>query len=546
MTDDLPSDRRAVSRDTTDDTDAGPRQSGRYGLADRMEKLRAEKLRNRAAQAERRTPAEEAEDDAPPRAGGAEAKAEKARDAEAPRKPPQPVAAPEPAPEPAPESEPAPGAGRQKGKQRPASAPAAAARAAAAEPAAPQEGEVSPGLSPVPGARLRVRHVVAIASFVIVVILPVVASAWYLWTRAHDRYVSYAGFSVRTEEVGSAFELLGGVAELSGSSSSDTDILYKFIQSPELVAKVDAQLDLREIWSRPGHDWSDPGDDPVFAYNPGSVAWGLLGSGSGRGTIEDLTDYWSRMVNVYSDSGTGLIDLEVQAFTPEEAEAITRMIYDESSKMINRLSAIAREDATRYAREELDQSVERLKTARETLTRFRNENQIVDPEASIQSQMGLLSSLQAQLAQTLIDLDILRQTAPPNDPRIAQAERMMDVIEKRIAEERRKLGIGAGASPEAEAEAGDNVFANLVGDYERLAVDRQFAEQSYTAALTAYDSALAEAQRQSRYLAAHVNPTRPEAAVEPDRPKLLSLIALFAFLSWAIAVLAAYALRDRR
>ncbi|EPX75553.1 hypothetical protein [Salipiger mucosus] len=396
-------------------------------------------------------------------------------------------------------------------------------------------------------AQPRKRHWLALLSFAIMVGAPVLLSVWYLWDRAHDRYVSYAGFSVRTEEIGSAFDLLGGVAELSGSSSSDTDILYKFIQSPEMVARINAEIDLREVWSRPGRHWSDPGDDPVYAYNPdGPVAGLFTGTDSEtRGSIEDLTAYWDRMVKVYSDSGTGLIDLEVQAFTAEESRRIAQLVYDESSAMINRLSAIAREDATRYAREELDQAVERLKEAREALTRFRNRTQIVDPSASMQGQMGILSSLQSELAQTMIDLDILQQTAQGSDPRITQLERRIDVIQRRIAEERRKLGMGSDetAPPDPDDES---AFANLVGEYERLTVDREFAEQSYTAALGAYDSALAEAQRQSRYLAAHVSPTMPERATRPERAKLTGLVALFSFLIWAVMVLGVYALRDRR
>ncbi len=58
----------------------------------------------------------------------------------------------------------------------------------------------------------------------------------------------------------------------------------------------------------------------------------------------------------------------------------------------------------------MEESVERLKEAREAVTLFRNRNQIVDPAADLQSQMGILTSLQAELATTLIDLDILRQT----------------------------------------------------------------------------------------------------------------------------------------
>ena len=376
--------------------------------------------------------------------------------------------------------------------------------------------------APARPARLRGRHVAIVLSFLIMVAAPVAGAGWYLWERAADRYASYAGFSVRTEEVGSAIELLGGVADLSGSSSSDTDILYKFMQSQEIVRAVDARLDLRALWAK-----GDPEVDPIYAYHP-------------PGTIEDLVAYWERMVSVYNDSGTGLIDLEVQAFAAEDATAVAKAIYDESADLVNRLSQIAQEDATRYAREELETAVERLKNAREAVTRFRNRTQIVDPAASIQSQMGLMASLEAQLAETLIDLDILRQTTAASDPRITQAERRVEVIEARMAEERRKLGIGA------EGEEGDTAFADLVGEYERLIVDQEFAEQSYTAALVAFDSAVAESQRQSRYLAAHVRPTMAERAEYPQRIAVLALVALFTGLIWSFLVLAGYALKDRR
>lgn len=364
------------------------------------------------------------------------------------------------------------------------------------------------------------RHGLVLLSFLICVVGVTLVSAWYLWERAADRYVSTAGFSVRTEEVGSAIELLGGVAELSGSSSSDTDIMYKFIQSQELVRTIDNAIDLRTLWSK-----ADPDHDPIFSYHP-------------PGSIEDLVKYWSRMVKVYNDSGTGLIDLEVQAFTPDDAQMIAQLIYDQSSLMINRLSAIAREDATRYAREELEGAVERLKETRSAVTRFRNENQIVSPDSTLQIQTGLLSSLEMQLAEALIEADLLSPSTATNDPRAVQAQRRREVIETRIQEERNKLGLGTSSE--------GNAFADLVGEYERLIVDREFSEQSYTAALAAFDAAAAESRRQSRYLAAHVQPTLAESAIYPARITTLGLVALFSFLIWSIAVLIGYSLKDRR
>lgn len=417
---------------------------------------------------------------------------------------------PEPAPgtrpvSPPANTPPAAGGGDAQGPARPAAAPAETP---------------SPAAKPVVGpAAPKRRHTMILISFLVMVVAPMAVSAWYLWTRAVDQYASQVGFSVRTEEASSAVELLGGITSLSGSSSSDTDILYEFLQSQELVTRVDEALDLREIWSR-----ADPDLDPIFAYHA-------------PGTIEDLVDHWSRMVRIYYDSSTRLLDLEVRAFTPEDAQTVAQMIFAESSAMINALSAIAREDAISYARDELEQAQDRLSDARVALASWRNANQTIDPTADTQGQMGLVTNLQAQLAEALIQLDLLQETAREGDPRITQAERLISVIQDRIEAERAVLGT---------SRDGRSGIADLVGEYERLLVDQEFAEHAYTTALAAFDAARNDARRQSRYLAAHVRPTLPERAQYPDRPMILATITLFAFLIWSVVVLLAYSLRDRR
>ncbi|MDX5402048.1 MAG: capsule biosynthesis protein [Rhodobacterales bacterium] len=360
-----------------------------------------------------------------------------------------------------------------------------------------------------------------LASFVLMVVLPTLVAAWFLWVRAADQYASNLGFSVRREETSSALELLGGITALSGSSSTDTDILYKFLQSQDLVRRIHTQLDLAAIWSHPA-----AANDFVFGYDT-------------EGTIEDLLSHWKRMVKIYYDSASGLIDLRVLSFDPQDSRRIAEAIFAESTAMINELSAIAREDAIRYARADLESAVERLKTARQVITEYRNRTQIVDPTMDTQGQIGLVNTLQGQLAEAMIELDLLSETTRSTDPRIETANRRIRVIEARIAAERQKVGIGT-ASGNGEA------FADLVGEYERLVVDREFAEQSYTASLAAYDAALAEARRQSRYLAAHIRPTLAERAEYPERFILLAVTGLFLFLIWSVVVLVAYSLRDRR
>lgn len=389
------------------------------------------------------------------------------------------------------------------------------------QPAAQKE-TVKPVLPPAPQSRFQRRHLYLLLSFVLCVILPTGVSAWYLWARAADQYASNVGFAVRTEEQSPSIASMLGPLQLGGSSTaSDAEVLYQFIQSQSLVADIDAALDLRKIWSK-----ADPAVDPVFAYHP-------------PGTIEDLLEHWQRKVKVFYDSSTGLIELRTLAFTPEDAKAIAEEIYAESTKMINQLSDIAREDAVRYAREELDRAVARLKLARSALTQFRNRTQIVDPTIDVQGQAGILNTLNQQMAEALISLDMLNETTRTDDPRIEQAQRKIKVIEARIEQEKLKLGI-------SDSTVHNEAFATLVGEYESLVVDREFAEQTYIAALASFDAAQAEARRQTRYLAAHVRPTLAQKAEYPDRPMLFALVALFAFLIWSILALVAYSIRDRR
>ena len=371
--------------------------------------------------------------------------------------------------------------------------------------------EVMPMARP---ARVRRRHWGLLLSFLLLVLAPVLGAGYYLEDYAAPQFESRVGFSVRAEEAPAVGDFFGGMMGFSSASSSDTDVLYEFIQSAEMVARVDARLDLRQIYSVPEND-------PVFAL---------------RGTSrEDLADYWPRMVRVHYDPGTGLIDLRAHAFSAVDAKAVAEAVFDESSRMINELTAIAQADATRHAEAEMAHAATRLAAARAALTDFRSATQIVDPTADIAGQMGLLNTLQAQLADTMVEHDLLLTTTRDSDPRLEQARRKIEVIESRIAEERQKLGVADGSG-----------YAEVVGEFERLQVDLEFAQEAYLAAQAARDVAVAEAQRKSRYLAAYQRPTLAETATGPDKILLLAMVAGFAFLAWSVAALVYYSLRDRR
>ena len=406
---------------------------------------------------------------------------------------------------------PARGPGRRGGGKR---RKAAGGRDGGAPPAV----EVRPVAAP---ARMKQRHWGLIATFVLLVLVPLAAAIVYLWNFAEDQYASVTGFTVRQEETESASDLLGGLGDFlgGGGGSTDTDVLHEFIQSQEIVERVNEQVDLVAHYST---NWPR---DAAFAIWPDAA-------------IEDLLWYWRRMVRISYDQGSGLIEVQVRAYDPGTAQRIARLIVDESQMMINDLNEAARTETMAQAERDLAEAEDRLRAARQDLSDFRVRTQIIDPEADMQARMGVLDNLQQQLAEALVDYGLLLQSTDEEDPRSRQARRRIDVVRERIRQEREAFASG-------DVTVAGTDYPTLLSDYESLRTDREFAEEAYRAALTALDSARSNAQRQSRYLATYVNPTLSQSPGYPQRVMLAGLAGLFLLIVWSIGALIFYSLRDR-
>jgi len=368
-------------------------------------------------------------------------------------------------------------------------------------------------------ARLRKRHIVVLASFWLLVIAPIGISAWYLWMRAADQYASTFAFSIRSEEPSSGIELLGGIADISGSGADDSDIIFDYLHSQQLVQQLQETLDLGMLWSKPAKD-------PVFAYDT-------------TGSIEDLHTHWERMVDISHDSTRGIIEVRTRAFEPLAAQQIGAEILSKSSELINEINNIAHEDAVRYSLDDLQRTKARLQNARSDLTEFRIVNEIVNPTVDMSTQTTLLTSLETQLTETLIEIEILAANTRRSDERLTQAQNRQRVLQSRIDQERTRRVSGG-------VDIGKQSMAQLYGEYERLVVDVEFAEQSYQAARANFETSISDARRNTRYLAAHVLPTRAEQSLFPQRGLILSFISLAALLFWALCALVGFSFLDRR
>lgn len=383
-------------------------------------------------------------------------------------------------------------------------------------PKVPEVPKPSAARKPARRARLRKRHVALLLSFQVMVLGPALLSGGYLYTQAADQFASSMSFSIRSEDFRNPMDMLSGLGQLSTGTTSDADIVHEFISSQKIVREIDAKLDLHAIFSRAE-------GDPVFTLRP-------------EASVEILTRHWRRVIRSDFDRGSGLLRVTSFAFTAQDALAINEQILAQSQILVDRLSFLAREDATKYASADLAEARDRLKEARSNLSEFRAKSQIIDPKIDLQSQGGVSAALQQQLAEAFIQLDLLvGATNKSDDPRIEQAERRIEAIRQRLAAERQSLAPGA-----------DEGMVSIVGDYEALIVEREFAEQAFLSAASALDGARAEAKRRTKYLAVHIEPTLADTPLYPQRLLIVAVITALSFLIWAVFLMVAYSIRDRR
>jgi capsular polysaccharide transport system permease protein len=370
-------------------------------------------------------------------------------------------------------------------------------------------------------ARVQPRHRGLMFAMAAVILLPVLLVTTYLVFLAKPQYASEVGFTIRQEESGSASDLMGGLSGLLGGPvQGNADLLFEYVQSQEIVRQISTEFDLLGHYSQ---GWPV---DPVFSIWPSA-------------TIEDLHSFWNRMTRITYDQSSGLMLLQIRARDPQTAQTLAQMVVTESERMINGLNEAARGDAMRNAEEDLASALERLRSSREALAHFRARTQILDPQADIQGRMGVLNVLQQQLAEALVEYDLLQtQTDNTNDPRLRQLERRVDVIRNRINEERRVF-------TQQNVTVDQTDYPSLLAQYESLLVDQAFAEATYQAALTAADAARSNADRQTLYLANFIRPTLAESAQYPQSLLIIFLTAVFSTLAWAVIALVYYSLRDR-
>lgn len=373
--------------------------------------------------------------------------------------------------------------------------------------------------------KLRLRHIIISATFFWMVFVPASAGTLYLAFIASDQYHSSASFSIRSIDSPQASDLLGMFAQ-SGSASTITEsyILLDFILSERMVRDVESNLPMEAMFAPRGYD---------FFYG---MRGGL--------PIEKKLAYWRQMVKINFDHSTGIMNLEVRAFTPEDSRRIADFIIRQSERLVNELSSTARNEVLKMSRSEVQTVELRLQESRLALRDYRDLSQEADPREGAKMAAELIGGLEKQLVNLRTELSTTLAQMSQDTPRVRLLRAQIASIEAQVQQERQRFGSGAVGKQGRNSGNGQDV-ATRMQEYETLQTEREFAERAYTSALASLEKARIEADAKQRYLAVFIKPSLSELAQYPARFFNSFLIFMAALFGWGVLVMAYYNIRDR-
>lgn len=328
------------------------------------------------------------------------------------------------------------------------------------------------------------------------VLLPFILVAIYQLFFAARIYESESRFVVR--QIGDDLGMDSVGLTLLGTSGSslqeDAILLREYLNSPNLLETLQAQIDLRQHYSKFGRDF--------FRYFPENASKELF-----------LKTFRKRVqVDILPEGG--VIRLVVQAYDAETAEKLAKLITSEGEQFVNRVSEDLANEQINFVKREVQRAEDHLRKVRQELAKFQNEHAILDPERESEIAISLVASLQSQLVDAKAERIRLQSSLAGTAPEIIEKNQMIEALEQQILEEKSKLTGSKGGT-----------LNQLLRQFSELKLNSEFALEAYKAAFASLETARLEASRKLKHFVTLSAIGLPE---EPAHPKLLySLLSSF-------------------
>lgn len=361
--------------------------------------------------------------------------------------------------------------------------------------------------------RTRLNWILAI----FIVMLPLLCIMSYLTLVAQNRYLSESIIVVKqvSEASGSEMSGLGVLLGANNTNVEDARYLKAYIESPDMLNRLDQRLNLKEAFR-------GNGSDPVFQLKADS-------------SKEELLNYYRSRISVSLNEQNHLLTITTQGFTNDFTLALNKALLAESELFINDISQKVAKEQMVYAETQLKEASLRLAQSKEALLAYQNQNQIFDPLSNAEAVNTLIAGFQAQLADLKTQERTLLSYLNPDAPQVVALRSQILALQQQISVEQSKLTSSSGTKLNRQAL-----------QFESLKSDVEFAADLYKLSLGALEKSRLEAVRKLKNLVVISSPQLAQEAVYPRRTYILTSAFMILLLLYGFTRLTLSVIRDHR
>lgn len=356
-----------------------------------------------------------------------------------------------------------------------------------------------------------------IGAFLALVVIPVFVSGVYLAIFMTDQYASETRFAVRGAERVS----FDPIASLTGVPSTqriqEASIISDYVRGRGIVEELEKTIKLREKLSGSQID--------------------LVSRFRADAPIEDLVRYWRwHVVDVNIDALSGIINVWVYAFTPQDALDISKAILNLSEKLVNDLSERSRVDALRQTQGELTRAEEALQNKNREMRTLRNAEGLLDAEKTSDVMTQMLADMRLDVIRMDREYNAQRQSVATDSPQLRVLESRIKATREQIQQlENQMTGTSRKNAP---------ALSESMSRFERVKFDHDLAEKRYVAAAASFERARVDLTTQQIYLTTFIPPTLAQKSLYPRRLWIFTIIVVGSLAIWGLLVGAAVLIRN--
>lgn len=337
---------------------------------------------------------------------------------------------------------------------------------------------------------------------------------WSLW--ASDRYVSKATVILQSAKASPVSEFSISSILSGGTSQHQLLILREYLLSTDMLQKLNAKLNLRSHYAASDIDF-------------------FSRLGSADAPLGEFHEYYQDHVSIEMDDYAGVLRMEVQAFDPQTAHAITTMLLRAGEKRMNQMNRQLAAAQVDFIKTQVQELKNRLKQARDAVLAYQNEHNIISPVGTVETLTKVVAALQSELARLSAHKRALSMTHSSYSSAIQQVNREIDALNEQIQDLRRRM-----------TASGGKALNKASAQYKTLQLKLEFARRMYTNALAALETIQVQAASSLKKVAVLQSPTMPQYSTAPERFHNIVVFAIFAVLAALIAHLLAAIVRDHK